>query len=276
MFERDELVRLLAESDALLPDIPTMQRRPVEAMNVQEIMDELEDCGIEYNVLAPRPVLSQKLREARGYECRAPESQQTTPVDPYDVPYDMPGEELLDKSRGSHVGSQPEARATQPRRDAATAARLANEESLRRSRRASDDLDPAAAWDEAQRELYPVIADAVGGVGSIVGEVIEQLKPATSKAVSATTAAVSGAGVAGGGLRDRLLARARRQLRRFRPPPKPVLLALCVGALRFGVVKTALAAASAKLTIEVARDAATALRARGSDGDDDDIEYEEY
>ena len=53
---------------------------------------------------------------------------------------------------------------------------------------------------------------------------------------------------------------ARGPWRLLRPPPKPVLLALCVSALRYGLVRTALVAASAKLTLDLLGDGLRRLR----------------
>ena len=85
----------------------------------------------------------------------------------------------------------------------------------------------------------------------IVGDAIEKVSPAAAAAATA------------GGKRSRGAIQAvRKRLKGVRLPPKPVLLLLCVCALRFGLTRTALAATSAKLTIDLGQEAIAAVGAR--------------
>ena len=98
-----------------------------------------------------------------------------------------------------------------------------------------------------------VASDAAEKIAPTVGTVLEDLAP-TAKAVAKA-----------GGARSRgalQAARAWAQRLGVRPPPKPVLLALCLGALRYGLVRTALAATAAKLALDLAIELFQAARNR--------------
>lgn len=103
-------------------------------------------------------------------------------------------------------------------------------------------VDVESAWLAAQREVLQPFADSVGAA-------VEHLKPVANTAVTAAAAP-----------RKRIVERLRARLRRVRLPSKPVLLAACIGALRFGVVQTTLAAISLGLTIDIVREMNTNVR----------------
>ena len=107
----------------------------------------------------------------------------------------------------------------------------------------ADGVDPESMWNAAQRDLFPLVVETMGAA-------VEHLKPVAKTAVAATSAP-----------RKRLVERLRARLRRVQVPPKPLILAACVGALRFGVVQTLLAAVSLQLTIDIAREGTDKIRA---------------
>ena len=87
-----------------------------------------------------------------------------------------------------------------------------------------------------------------------VESVVEQVSPAAAAAAEKATEAVvpRSKGV---------LTALRARLRRVKPPPKPVLLLVCLSALKFGLVRTLLIALTAKLAVELSIDAVQGLRA---------------
>ena len=71
VFERDELERLLdrARAEAAARKAEARAAPPsIEAMAVQEVMDELEARGVRFDVLAPEEKLASQLRRARAQD----------------------------------------------------------------------------------------------------------------------------------------------------------------------------------------------------------------
>ena len=211
VYERDELLRLLREIGGEEQSAPPLP--PVATMHVQDVMEELAARGVFVDVLTPDATLYDRLREARERGPRA--ASRSTPSQvrrPSSAAGTTPG------SAGS-VGIENIWDAAKP------------------------------AWDTAQRELFPFLADTVGAA-------VEQVKPVAQTAVTAAAKP-----------RERFVQAARARLQMVKLPPKPVLLAICVGALRFGVVRTALTAVSVKLTLDIAREVVTSARSADRDTD---------
>ena len=64
VFEKKELLRLLEEAEQRRP--PKPQLPPIESMDLQAVMGELEDRGVGFDVLAPEPSLYALLKKARA------------------------------------------------------------------------------------------------------------------------------------------------------------------------------------------------------------------
>ena len=109
---------------------------------------------------------------------------------------------------------------------------------------------------EAVSSAADVVSGAAEKFAPVVGNALEDLSPAAAAAATATGKRSRGA-----------LQAIRSRVSRLKPPPKPVLLLLCVGALRYGLVRTALAASAAKLTIDIGQETYDAARRRLGRGD---------
>eukprot|EP00322_Chrysochromulina_rotalis_P001989 CAMPEP_0115830654 /NCGR_PEP_ID=MMETSP0287-20121206/1727_1 /TAXON_ID=412157 /ORGANISM="Chrysochromulina rotalis, Strain UIO044" /LENGTH=305 /DNA_ID=CAMNT_0003283961 /DNA_START=12 /DNA_END=929 /DNA_ORIENTATION=- len=239
VYERPELLRLLRESNGVGQStelgVPLL---PVETMHLQDVMSELDSRNIEFDVLTPVPTLHSMLREAR--QARSGAEQWAPPSHPSELKTSAPSA----ARRSSQGRDRQHPRQAQQTFESApidypSIPTAADVESVWAAAQ--------PAWHAAQRDLIPFITDTVEAAA-------EQVKPVAATAVKATT-----------GSRARIVEVARSRLRRVQLPPKPILLAVCISALRFGITRTLLSALSLKLALEVGQDVRAALGERSVD-----------
>jgi len=106
-----------------------------------------------------------------------------------------------------------------------------------------------SVWDAAEPAWNAARHDVIPFVTGTVGAAVERIKPMSTTAAAVTT-----------GSRARLSKAVRARLRGLHLPPKPIMLAVCIGALRFGIIRTALTAVSLKLALDIVRDAGKSAR----------------
>ena len=263
IFERSELLSLL---DASTPSPPVQRLPSIEGMESQSLMQELEERGVDFDVLAPDTVLAAQLRAARAQQgsAGAPASgtsrSSSRPPIVTAPPASSSGRAVSQPS--SRGASRDDAKAWRPTRGASPHRDLrplvteAFDEVVHR-------VGPLAS--DAIEQATPVVSGVVDRVGPLVSDAVDNIIPVASKAANAagTKASEATAHIA----TSKAGQRARGLLKNLRPhlPPKPVLLLLCASALRFGLVRTALAAVAVKLALECTRDAyAWARRRRGA------------
>jgi hypothetical protein len=274
IFERDELLRLVEELPLFEePDIPPLDALiPVEEMSVQELMFELEERGIDCDVLAPEPALRTLLTAVRAGKVPPAAPPEVVVPPPSPVPTST-----IVTPPPSDVAAAPPAAAA--RCAAASAHKTPPPSSSSRGGAAAGPAGPGLGVGEGvgagrprrttrgaseHTELLPLVGDAVNGfaewITPTVNSVVEAVTPAAAAAANATASVVSGDPSGGG----RLLSSLRQRLTALKVhrPPKLALLALCCSALRFGFVRTALVALCIKLSVEILQEAAQRLRSR--------------
>ena len=242
VFERSELLRLLQTAEQAQP---SGAPPPVASMDVQSVMAELEERGIDFDVLAPEPALFAALERARSSARGRERRQQSARQAAQQQPARAPRREAPTPPRPRPSPPPPASQPFTP-----TAAKPA-EKPRRESRGASQYSDLSGLVGDAFGSAVEIVSGAAEKAAPIVGDAIEKVSPAAAAAATA------------GGKRSRGAIQAvRKRLKGVRLPPKPVLLLLCVCALRFGLTRTALAATSAKLTIDLGQEAIAAVGAR--------------
>ena len=225
VFEKKELLRLLEEAEQRRP--PKPQLPAIESMDLQAVMGELEDRGVGFDVLAPEPSLYALLKKTRakaGQQATAAWAARVATPPPARAPVAPPPSAPPPSSSSAAAGAQERrtTRGASPHRDLGSFA-----------------VDAVSTTVGVAKATAENLAPKVGGVIDQLGVV-----PAAAAAASSPKAKR---------VRDAVKA-LRTRLKGVKPPSKPVLLLLCVGALRYGLTRTALAAAAAKLTLEIAQD----------------------
>ena len=274
IFERSELLRLLAETRTTAAAAAAADPQ-LETMSVQDVMAELQRRGIGFDVLAPDQALYEMLRKARSK--RAAEgsgTHATTPAKPTSATTTATTASTTTTATTATAATGPSrataSPATTDETQHATASRIKDRTQPSGAKPQGDARMPTRGASE-HRDLLPLIGDTMQGalewLEPTVSGAVDRIAPVAAAATSSAAAATSSAARVATGARPRAwLAVVRKRLRRVRPPPKPVLLLLCVSALRFGLVRTALAAISVKLAVEVCGDSARvvagALRSR--------------
>ena len=237
LFEKEALARRLASSQHIRPVRAATQ--PVDVMSVQDVMAELEARGVGFDVLAPDSALMASLQQARlrdepvpvkrrpASAARSPASRQArgrTPATPPTPPPSPPSPPPPPAAAGGSPSQQP----------------IPDEPVIGMTRGAS-----------RHRALLPLLGDTFNGAIELLAPAVEQLKPVTATAVANAAKATAARAPSA-----RVVAAARASLRRMQLPPKPIILVLCVSALRFGITRTVLVAVSVKLTLELIQEAA--------------------
>ncbi|KAL1511074.1 hypothetical protein AB1Y20_005897 [Prymnesium parvum] len=226
LFEREEFMRLLARSAPIAP--PPPPEPPLERMHVQEVMEELERRGVEYDVLAPSSQLARLLAAARAAAATAAPRPPAAPRSP-PPPTPTPGR-----------ARRPPPRAPAPPPSRAAASPSAN----------ATALQPAAAVADGFAGLVGAVAETLASTALVVSDL----------AVGALNSSRQGE------WRDAPKEWiAKGPLRRVRPPPKAVLLVFCICALRYGLTRSILIGAAAKLSLDIATEFAHRLQARRRD-----------
>ena len=235
IFERDELLRLLAEP----PRASREQLPSIDGMRPREIMEELDRRGVRFDVLAPPQKLSQLLvraRERSPLQAPAPvwpappwpaaSAPPAAPVPPPAAPVPAAAAEPAPPPPAAEPAA---AQTPEPPADAPPSV-PAPEASVAR------DLLPVP-------EMLPLLRGAGAFLSTTLGEAGPALSQVTSKAGPALRN-VPRAVQDGTGRLGRRWALSRRA--------KAMLLVVCVCALRFGLVRTVLIAVSLKLSQELA------------------------
>ena len=264
VFERSELLRLLETAEERAADAPP----PIASMDLQAIMNELEERGVDFDVLAPQPALMALLQKARR---ATPRPQPATARTAYSAPppstpvYNAPPARPPPSPPAAAASPAPPApRAPPPAPPAAPA----DEAPVQRTTRgASPHRDLSSLVGEAVTSAVDVAGVVADKLAPTVGGVIDELAPAAKSTVKAAAETASEMASKGAEkLPNGVVQRVRGWLQKARPPPKPVLLLLCVAALRYGLVRTALIASAAKLTIDISNEAVAAVRQRVGGG----------
>jgi hypothetical protein len=261
IFEREELMALAMETGGL-GGAPASSSDGIEALSLQDVMSELEDRNVPFDILSPKPVLYDLLRKERSGEA----SWRPTTSSPReaDQKRQMPTSPRADSNPRNFrdEGLASAAAANIPRRS--TRASRAPPSSQRRPEKHEADEPWAELTDAVQEDLVPIISDVASGIYEQVSPWVRPATAAAAKAVRPATAVAAKAAAKTAakarGSRARIASLARKWLPNVQLPPRPVLLAFCVGALRFGVVRAALAAVALQLTVELGQEALGALR----------------
>ena len=215
VFEREELLRLLAVAPP-----PSRSRDSVHDLPLQDIMDELEQRGVAFDVLAPTPLLAQLLVEARAS-----------------------GEQSSDASRAGGAGAPSPAPQPQPHRAASRAAATHHGSGADSPADTLEETPPAAgaagAGAAKGTELLPIARGVAAGLGALVSSVFAGLPLPSEWSVPDSP----------------LLKRPLRLGARA----KVLLLLFCLCALRYGLVRAVLALTSLKLSQELLSSAVGAL-----------------
>ena len=271
VFERSEMLRLLEVAEARAAEAPAEVLPPVGSMDLQGLMNELEDRGIDFDVLAPEPALVSLLHKARKADHRAAPRRQPAAYSPPATyapaqstaparPPPSPPQPAPSPPPPPAPSSAPPSAAPAAATSAPAAATAPSEAPAQRTTRgASPHRDLSSLVGEAVTSAVDVASGVAEKMAPAVGGVIDELTPA-AQAAAATATATASSGVQK--LPRGVVQRVRGWLQKVHPPPKPVLLLLCVAALRYGLVRTALAATAAKLTLDIGREMVAAGRER--------------
>jgi len=238
VFEREELQRLLDASAGAAAD--AVVDAAVEAMSVQEMMEELQARGAGFDVLSPAPVLADQLRRLRRAQPRAPA--------PAPAPSPPPPPPPRPAARSPPAPRAPPPAAPPP--PAATAAAPAAA--------AAAAPTAAAAPDPLASPAYPAGTSNHTSLLPLLGSVWEGAKARAPEAAGAVGGAVGGPLRALGDALPEL----RVGLGAMRPRTKAALLAVCVGVLRYGLVRTAVALLAARLAADLAAAGLRGVRER--------------
>lgn len=270
IYERSELLALLESTEPWPRQIDV---QPVELMDLQSLMQELEERGVEFDVLAPDAVLMRLLADARAARKDTPPSSS----DPFIVT-PPPSSSVANPKDGSTTAVPPSM--PPPASVAPPPVGPKDASSRRPSRGATPRKDLIPLVGEALETLLeavtpavtnavdvaaPIVTNAVEGVSDAVGQYAPDAAKAASKVgTKATQAAGNVVGSAGAARAKHAFAKVRSKFGTFglrsRLPPKPVLLLLCGSSLKFGFARTAVAALSVQLTIELCQDSITRLK----------------
>ena len=214
VFEREELLRILDDSNECAAPEPDAAAPPVNGMDVQDVMLELQARGVEFDVLAPIPDLYDQLYSARGDDDTVRSSTCSQAVQ-----QPQRHTSWRDKSMSSRTPSSPG---------------TASEDMT--------DLIPQPLRDA----IEPIWCTTRDFLAESAGAALSELQPGAQAAAKAASRTPS-----------RLVQKLRAQSKKLQLPSKPILLALCICALKFGFVRTALAGISLKLALELTLDAAS-------------------
>ena len=278
IFEREELLELLDRT-------PAPELEPIELMDPQSIMAELELRGGDFDVLAPDHALRDLLSDARAAGGEWAAAEPGSAAEPVIVtpPPSSAGSASSTPSSPPGASSPPPSPSSRRARRSAAARPSgtgggrpdAAEELLplvgETFGRVLDTVAPVVTG--VVDLAVPVVTDAVGGVS----QAVERYAPRASEAASqvgskvgskATAAATKVASAAGGQHAREAWSAARDRLKALgvavKPPPKPVLLLLCGSSLKFGLTRTVLAAVSLRLTLDLCQEGVVRARAFSS------------
>jgi len=282
IFEREELERLFMrcqDQDDHNPNHSSSDPSynssdpPIATMHVQEIMDELQERGERYDVLAPEPLLRRQLEQLRYREAQASKAaaKQTRPgssVASVQAPQTGTGsgrQGTPPVREEKNVGEPPVVRdgvktgtysgydahadvdakaGTEARRDGIDgpdADAIADGcASLNGTSTAKRRVGEHPLWSQGQSALETLVATVDGFVSGAIDEI-------------SRGPAQSGENDRKGGISNPLSSLRRRRSALRRPGTKLALLGCCVGALRFGPLRAAIFVLATALTWDLSK-----------------------
>ncbi|KAL3905345.1 MAG: hypothetical protein SGPRY_010944 [Prymnesium sp.] len=257
LYERAEFVRLLAESEG-------KQQRPraglpeVGTMTIQEMMEELDLRAVSYDVLSPSWKLAAELQRARAGQGQRVSQPPTPPTKAPSPPVprrameenEREREELSFMEDFSYERAEPSHKRAGQSQQSQRSQQPGVEERGEQTDRARAASSPAAMPSTDAAVFVDGAVEAVGSIASKLASATVAI-PAIATDLMNVSSPTAWHSPVPQAWKESLTS---GPFRRLRPPPKPVLLVICLCALRYGIGRTLIVALAALLSLDIVSD----------------------